>query len=258
MKSDEYTSMGGTGGSFQTTHWTAIERIGLNDDIRNRALLGDLLRTYWKPVYCYLRHKEFDNEKAKDLTQDFFQEVVLGRELIQLADRTKGRFRTLLLRALDRYLVSVHRKETAGKRMPQERLISLEESGLSELPETVVNLRPEEVFHYTWVCELLDRMIGEVETECRQRGMGIHWDMFYDRVLRPIITCTEPPLLEEICHKYEIDAKARASSMIFTVKRRFRAAMKRLLRQSVASEAQINEEMLELMKFLAKGRQYCK
>jgi hypothetical protein len=258
MKSDGNTSMGGTRGSFQTTHWSVIERIGSDDDIRSRALLGDLLKTYWKPVYCYLRHKGYDNEQAKDLTQGFFHEVVLGRELIQQADRTKGRFRTLLLRALDRYLVSMHRKETAGKRMPQDRLISLEESGLSELPESVGNLKSEEVFHYTWVCELLDRMIGEVETECRQRGMGIHWDMFYDRVLEPIITGTEPPLLEEICHKYEIDAKAKASSMIFTVKRRFRAAMKRLLRRSVTAEAQINEEMLELMKFLAKGRQYCK
>ncbi|MFB0553674.1 MAG: RNA polymerase sigma factor [Phycisphaerae bacterium] len=257
MKSDEYTSMGGTGGSFQNTHWSAIERIGTDDDISSRALVGDLLRTYWKPVYCYLRHKGFDNEEAKDLTQGFFQEVVLGRELIQRADRTRGRFRTLLLRALDRYLVSVQRKETARKRMPQDKLISLEDSAFYELPEAVGSLNSEEVFHYTWVCELLDRMLGKVETECRQRGMAIHWDMFYDRVLQPIITCTEPPLLEELCHKYGIDAKAKASSMIFTVKRRFRAAMKRLLRQSVASETQINEEMLELMKFLGKRQQYC-
>jgi len=158
---------------------------------------------------------------------------------------------------LDRYLVSVHRKETACKRFAQERLISLEESGLNKLPESVGNLNSEEVFHYTWVCELLDRMLGKVETECRQRGMAIHWDLFYDRVLQPIITCAEPPPLEELCHKYGIDATAKASSMIFTVKRRFRAAAKRLLRQSVASETQINEEMLELMKFLAKGQQYC-
>jgi len=50
-----------------------------------------------------------------------------------------------------------------------------------------------------WVCELLDRMLGEVEAECRQRGMEMHWDLFHDRVLHPIITCTEPPPLEELC-----------------------------------------------------------
>jgi RNA polymerase sigma-70 factor (ECF subfamily) len=256
MKPYEQTSMGGTRGSFQTTHWTAIEEIGSNDDRSNRALVGDLLKTYWKPVYCYLRHKGCDNEAAKDLTQGFFHEVVLGRELIQQADRTKGRFRTLLLRALDRYLVSVHRKETARKRNPQDGLISLEDSAFHELPEAVGNLKSEEVFHYTWVCELLDRMLADVETECRQRGMAVHWDLFHDRVLHPIVTCTEPPPLEELCRKYGIDVTTKASNMIFAVKRRFQAAAKRLLRKSVASEAQINEEMLELMKFLAKRRQY--
>jgi len=218
--------------------------------------VADLLRTYWKPVYCYLRHKGYDNEQAKDLTQGFFHEVVLGRELIQQADRAKGRFRTLLLRALDRYLVSAHRKKTARKRIPQDILISLEDSTFHELPEAAGNLNSEEVFHYTWVCELLDRMLREVEAECRQRGMAMHWDLFHDRVLSPIITCTESPPLEELCHKYGIASTVKASNMIFPVKRRFQAAAKRLLRKSVASEAQINEEMLELMKFLAKGRQY--
>ncbi len=257
MKSDEYTSMGGVLGSFQATHWTAIERIGSGDDICSAELVADLLRNYWKPVYCYLRHKGYDNEQAKDLTQGFFQEVVLGRELIQLADRKKGRFRTLLLRALDRYLVSAHRKDTARKRIPQDRLISLEDFNFHELPETPRNLNSEEIFHYTWVCELLDRLLEEVETECRQRGMKMHWDLFNNRVLSPIITCAESPSLEELCHKYGVASTLKASNMIFSVKRRFRAAMKRLLRKSVASEAQINEEMRELMKFLAKGRQYC-
>jgi len=254
MKSDEYTSMGGALGSFQATHWTAIERIGSGNDICSAALVDDLLRTYWKPVYCYLRHKGHGNAEAKDLTQGFFHEVVLGRELIQRADRAKGRFRTLLLRALDRYLVSIHRKETARKRIPQNKLISLEDSTFGELPEETGNLNSDEVFHYAWVCELLDRMLEEVEAECRRNGMAVHWDMFHDRVLHPILASTEPLPLEELCRKYGIDATTKASSMIFAVKRRFQAAAKRLLRESVASEHEIDEEMLELMKFLAKGR----
>jgi RNA polymerase sigma-70 factor (ECF subfamily) len=255
MKSGEYTSIGGNHGSFRTTHWTAIEAVG-SGGASDHRLLGNLLQTYWKPVYCYLRRRGYDNEEAKDLTQEFFREVVLGRELIQQADRAKGRFRTLLLRALDRYLVSIHRKQTARKRIPRGRLISLEDANLHELPEVVGNLNSEEVFHYTWVCELLDRMLEEVEIECRQRGMAMHWDLFHDRVLHPIVTCTEPPPLEKLCRKYGVDATTKASNMIFTVKRRFQAAVKRLVHQSVASKAQINEEVLELLNFLAKGRQY--
>ena len=254
MKADKYTSIGGSERAFGATHWTAIESIASKNDAGSRALVGDFLKAYWKPVYCYLRHKGYNSEQAKDLTQGFFHEVVLGRELIQRADRAKGRFRTLLLRALDRYLVSMHRKETAQKRIPRDRLISLEGSTFGDLPEAAGNLDSDEVFHYAWVCELLDRMLEEVETECRQSGMEVHWGMFNDRVLHPILASAEPLELEELCRKYGVDETIKASSMIFAVKRRFQAAAKRLLRESVASEHEIDEEMLELMKFLAKGR----
>ena len=254
MKADKYTSIGGEKRTFGATCWTAIETIASKDDASSRALVGDFLKAYWKPVYCYLRHKGYNSERAKDLTQGFFHEVVLGHDLIQRADRTKGRFRTLLLRALDRYLVSVHRKESAQKRIPEQKLISLEDSTFGDLPEAAGNLDSDEVFHYAWVCELLDRMLEEVETECRQSSMEVHWDMFNDRVLHPILTSAEPLSLEELCRKYSIHETTKASSMIFAVKRRFQAAAKRLLRESVASEQEIDEEMLELMKFLAKGR----
>jgi DNA-directed RNA polymerase specialized sigma24 family protein len=134
MTRKEYTSIGGDQRNFQATPWTAIEQVRGGSSPGARNLIGELLQAYWKPVYCYLRHRGYDNEEAKDLTQDFFQEVVLGRELIQQADRTKGRFRTLLLRALDRFLTSAYRKKVARKRIPPQRLVPLEEKELAALP----------------------------------------------------------------------------------------------------------------------------
>ncbi len=256
MRRDDYTSTGGGEGRFQATHWSAIEEVRKGQEGCARALIGDLLTTYWKPVYCYLRHRGYDNEEAKDLTQGFFHEVVLGRDLIQRADRKKGRFRTLLLQALDRYLVSVHRRKTARKRIPPEKLIPLEAVDLCELPRTFNDLSPEEAFHYAWVASLLDRMILEVRRECCQRGRETHWKLFHDRVLQPIITGKDSPSLEELCDKYGVDATTRVSKMVFLVKMRFQAALKRLLRQSVACETEINAEMQELMRFLAKGQEY--
>lgn len=252
MKSDEYTSIGGTRRTFQTTHWTAIEKIGSNDDICNQALVGDLLKTYWKPVYCYLRQKGYSNEEAKDLTQGFFHEIVLGRKLIQRADHTKGRFRTFLLTALDRYLTSIHRRQTAQKRVPKDKFVQLEHIDLADLPEPVGELTSEESFNYAWVSELLDQMLAEVEAECGTRGMTVHWKVFHARVLQPIIESTEPPSLAEICNRFSIEDGIKASNMIFAVKRRFQAALKRHLRQSVASDADIGKEMRELMRFLSK------
>ena len=113
MKRDDMTDMGGAGEAFLTTHWSIIDNVSSSDDDKNQALIGLLLDRYWKPVYCYLRRKGHDNEQAKDLTQGFFHEVVLTRNLIGRADSTKGRFRTFLLHALNQYLADEQRKEAA-------------------------------------------------------------------------------------------------------------------------------------------------
>jgi DNA-directed RNA polymerase specialized sigma24 family protein len=256
MKPDEQTSIGGTGRTFQTTQWTAIEQIKSGDDTRNRALIGDMLSAYWKPVYCYLRHKGYDNEQAKDLTQGFFHEIVLGRKLIQQADHAKGRFRTFLLTALDRYLTSAHRKQTAKKRIPRNKLIQMDDMQPPDLPDAVEGLTSEESFNYVWISQLLDEMLAEVRAECRRRGMEVHWKIFRARVLEPILEGTAPPPLAEVCKRHGIGDGIKAANMILTVKRRFQAALRRRLRQSVASEADVSEEMVELMQFLRKRRQY--
>jgi len=100
MSHDNHTNIGGIRESFLTTHWSFIEAAGAGTEDRENAMIGLLLERYWKPVYCYLRRRGYNNEDAKDLTQGFFQEVVLGRELIPQADRSKGRFRTFLLTSL--------------------------------------------------------------------------------------------------------------------------------------------------------------
>jgi RNA polymerase sigma-70 factor (ECF subfamily) len=252
MKAGNYTSIGGNGGRFKTTHWTAIEDIRAGDDAQGRFLVGELIREYWKPVYCYLRRKGRSNEEAKDLTQDFFQAVVLGRELIRRADPAKGRFRTLLLTALDRYLANVHRGQRAQKRIPQEKLFHLEQADGSDLPEAARDFTGEESFNYAWVSDLLDRTLQEVEADCCRRGMSAHWNLFHDRVLQPIIEDRAPPPMAELCAKHGIEEATKASNMIFAVKRRLQSALARQVRESVVRDDEVSEEMAELAKFLAR------
>jgi RNA polymerase sigma-70 factor (ECF subfamily) len=254
MGREEYTSIGGDEHRFQTTHWTAIEGVRSGVPSHAQALIGELLNAYWKPVYCYLRRRGYGNEEAKDLTQDFFQEVVLGRELIQQADRAKGRFRTLLLRALDRYLVSVHRKTTARKRIPPARFVPLEDSGLEALPPAVSGLDGPDVFNYAWITALLDGMLADVRAQCVQRGMGLHWTLFYERVVQPILEDRDPPRLADLCAHYGIDEPTRASSMIFSVKRQFQAALQQHLRDSVARDDDVQGEVGDLVQFLTRSR----
>ena len=214
MRSDDYTEMGGVGQAFLTTHWSLIEDAGSGDEDKNRALIGLLLERYWKPVYCYLRRKGYDNERAKDLTQGFFHEVVLGRDLIQKADQSKGHFRTLLLTALSRYLISVREHETARKRIPPNNLVSLDVIDPREYPESTSRSTPEDAFNYAWTSSLLERVLNEVETICRDQGQTVYWLVFQDRVLRPIMERTNPPSLGQICQRYGIHDGIKVSSMI--------------------------------------------
>jgi hypothetical protein len=64
----EKTSIGGPKEGFQATQWSEIFNAKTADDVRRRAIIDTLLRKYWKPVYCYIRRKRYDNEQAKDLT----------------------------------------------------------------------------------------------------------------------------------------------------------------------------------------------
>ena len=123
MRHDDQTDMGGSRKAFLTTQWSLIEEIKAGRD-RDSMLINFLLQQYWKPVYCYVRRKGYSNEQAKDLTQDFFLEIVLNRDLVCRAEKAKGRFRSFLLYALNEYLGKQNLKETARKRVPMGRLVS--------------------------------------------------------------------------------------------------------------------------------------
>jgi DNA-directed RNA polymerase specialized sigma24 family protein len=232
---------------FPVTHWTEIFDARSDNEPRRQAALEDLLTTYWKPVYCYLRSKGHDKEASKDLTQGFFHEVVLGRNLIQNADRERGTFRTFLLMALERYAVSAQRAEKAKRRMPEGGLVRLE--GIEELsmPDAVHRGAPHEVFDYVWASSLLDRVLAEVGEECRTKGKSSHWQVFQARVLRPLMDDSKPPSLTQLCAEYGIPTETRASKMIVAVKRWFRAALRRHVRQFVDSDTEVDEEIRYLL-----------
>lgn len=245
MRPSNKTSTGGGKSGFQTTDWNQIRKVRTLHKGRQREIIGNLIKEYWKPVYCYLIRKGYDNELAKDLTQDFFHEIVLGKHLIQRADKAKGRFRTFLLTALRNFAIDRNRVEH------HPRLVSLEDFD-EALPSQ--EMKPDEAFSHAWISLLLDRVIAEVERGCSQDGQEIHWNLFYGRVLKPIIDGTEPPSLPKLCRQLGIEnRKNKASNMIVTVKRRFQRVLEECLRQLVESDSDIEDELNGLLRILTKG-----
>ena len=252
-KRDETPPDDGMNAAFRTTHWSQILAAQSQDEPQRTAALEGILATYWKPVYCYLRCKGHAHERAKDLTQGFFIDVVLGRRLVQQADRARGRFRTFLLRALDRYLASVHRAEKAKHRMPEGGLLNLECVDSLDVPQPIHYTTPVEVFDYAWASALLDEVVTRVAHECQETGKAIHWQIFHARILQPIMDGSEPPSLASVCATYDIPNKAKAFNMIITVKRRFQAALRRRVRQFVDSDAEVDLEIHHLMNIFRRA-----
>lgn len=249
--------MGGGGETFLTTHWSLIDGVKSGKD-RDRALIGLLLEKYWKPVYCYLRRKGYRNEEAKDLTQGFFYEIVLNKNLVERADQAKGRFRTFLLYALNHYLLNERDRQFAQRRVPKGGLVSLDAIESVVTPLSITQLPPEDSYNYAWLSALLDEVIDEVRTGCMREGLEIHWKIFHERVIRPTLEDVESASLTELCERYGVNDEKQASNMVITVKRRFQSVLRNHVRRTVLAEEQVTEELAELMKFFEKPAQHPK
>ena len=240
--------MGGAREAFLTTHWSLVEGVKEHID-KDRALIGLLLERYWKPVYCYLRRKDYDNEQAKDLTQDFFHEVVLNRSLIERADQSKGRFRSFLLHALNQYLVDKRRKEKAQRRIPPAKLVPLDVSHPPVLPQTVSQLEPEQCFDYAWKTDLLERALADLKKWYFGRGMDTHWYLFRERLLQPSLQGHEAPPFSQLCKTYGIEDETKASNMLGAVKKQFQNILTKHVHQTVLSGDVAEAELGEMFKF---------
>ncbi len=229
------TSYGGGNSRFQTTEWTKI----LNSELGG-AVLAELYAKYWRPVYSYLRRKGFSNDQAKDLIQGFFSEKVLGQQLLQKADRTKGKFRTFLLTSLKNYATDLHRREHPAQELDSQ----------PEKPSHTAD--PETEFDVAWAQELLQAVLRELEAECRSRDKNAHWELFRAWLLETD-SGDEKPDMSGVCARYGIDDASTAYNMISNLKGRFRKILRRRLRPHVDSDAAVDGEISHFIDIFSKS-----
>jgi DNA-directed RNA polymerase specialized sigma24 family protein len=209
-----------------------------------------LARCHWKTIYTHLRRRGYDHEQAQDLTQGFFQEVVLERDLIGQVDPTKGPLRSFLFVALCRYLISMHRRQNSRGRIPQNRLASLDTVELSKLPQCDAKSALADTPDDAWLSETLTAVLEQIHAEYREKGMLVHWHVFQDHVLRPILDQTNRTPLKRVSERYGVD-EAKATSMIVTVKRRVRRLFLQYLRKRAASDEAVKSEIEEMLQGFA-------
>jgi RNA polymerase sigma-70 factor (ECF subfamily) len=121
------TAIGGNAhhsAAFTTTHWSVVLQAQGESPAAQEAL-EKLCRTYWWPLYGFVRRQGYSPEEAQDLTQGFF-ELLLERKDFEAVRREKGRLRSYLLTSLKNFLAKARRRELAIKRGEGRALVSLE------------------------------------------------------------------------------------------------------------------------------------
>src|SRR5438128_11351774 len=99
------------GAAFVTTHWSVVLAAQGRSPAADEAL-EKLCRTYWWPLYGFVRRNGYSAEEAQDLTQGFFA-LLLERRDLDVVRREKGRLRSYLLVSLKNFLAKARRRELA-------------------------------------------------------------------------------------------------------------------------------------------------
>jgi RNA polymerase sigma-70 factor (ECF subfamily) len=160
-------------GAFAATHWSVVLAAAQSESPRAAAALETLCRTYWYPLYAFVRRQGHSRSDAEDLLQGFFARFV-AKHYLEQVDQARGRFRSFLLGALKHYLANEWDKAQAVKRGGRVEFVSLEsaaaESRYGEEPAT--ELTPERLYEQRWACALLERVMTRLQRDCDAAGKG--------------------------------------------------------------------------------------
>src|SRR5438046_4298853 len=143
---------------FATTHWSVVLAAKEGDSPSVQEALEKLCRTYWYPLYAYLRRRGCTEHDAQDLTQGFFAQL-LERRSIQGVEREKGKFRSFLLASLNYYVADVRDRANAQKRGGGREVFSLDAQAAEERYrlEPADERSPDKLFERRWALTLLDQ-----------------------------------------------------------------------------------------------------
>jgi RNA polymerase sigma-70 factor (ECF subfamily) len=166
---------GGEPREFVTTRWSLILSAANREEQTPRTALAELCRTYWRPIFSFVCARGYSFEDAQDLTQDFFV-IILKDNWLQHADRNRGRFRSLLLRSLQNFLINAAEKAHAHKRGGNAEFISWDgwmaeaPSQLSLPAQALKSLPPERLFDLAWATTVVEHALRRLREECESKG----------------------------------------------------------------------------------------
>src|SRR5437667_9929143 len=231
--------------AFATTHWSIVLTAQGRSPAADEAL-EKLCRTYWWPLYGFVRRQGYRPEEAQDLTQGFFA-LLLERRDLDVVRQEKGRLRSYLLVSLKNFLAKARRRELAVKRgegrvlVPLDELLARERADL----EPADNLSPDRIYERRWALTLLEQVLTRLESEYRSAGNA---DMF--DCLKEFLS-DEPGQRSRAEVAAELGITENAVKQAFhRLRQRYRQLLRDEIAQTVAVPGDVEDEVRHFISVL--------
>lgn len=233
---------------FSTTRWSVVLSCAdaESGNELSRKALSQLCKTYWRPIFAFTCRRGYSIPDAQDLTQDFFLMVLEG-SLLQRADPVRGRFRSLLLKALQNFLIDKAAKKHARKRGGHMQFVSWDEwmaeapSQLSISGHEAENWSAEKIYDVRWAATVVEHALRRLGEECENRGRRRVFD-----VLSSYLAADRQDVSYAGLSKALGVAETAVKRLVHQMRRRYRE----LLREEVARTVEKSEEVDEELRYL--------
>jgi len=235
-------------GQFHTTRWSLVLAVAGVDERQSLRALEELCRTYWHPLFAYLRRKGYDHHDAQDLTQSFLASL-LKNQTIPRADQEKGRFRSFLLVALQRFIINEWHRDQAQERGGRIQFSSIDAEGFersyAELP---AKLSADTVYELDWAYATVQNALAKVRAQAESRGRGRLFDSLKIYLTGDSADASQEKTAQEL--KLPL---ATVRTMVHRLRKEYREALRREIADTVASSEDIDDELRYLRQVLVSA-----
>lgn len=236
---------------FATTHWSVVLAAGSDQSNGTceaaRAALDALCRTYWPPVYAYIRARSDGIGEAEDLTQEFFYRLLHGGYLTQV-DPRKGRFRSFLFAAIQHFLSNARDHVRAVKRGGRIAFVSLDDltSELAIHLHPSTDETPETIYERRWVATILASVLGRLRAEFTTNGEEVLFE-----ILKRFLTGSKANgSYAEAATGLGV-TEASLKMRVQRLRRRYGELIRAEIRRTLADPAEVEDEMRHLLRVSA-------
>ena len=231
--------------SFPTTRLTLIHAARIGSGPQAEEALSTLCRTYWYPIYAYVRRHGHSPEEAEDLTQSFFTRV-LEKHYLRDFQRERGRFRSFLLTALKHFIANERDWARAQKRggarppLPLDDVLRTAEGRYSIEPRH--DDTPERIFERQWAMAVLSRVQDRLHAEAERSGKRAQFDRLKGLLIGEDSDSGYRRLAEELG-----TTEGALKVTIHRLRQRFKELLRDEIAHTVAHRDEVGDELRDLL-----------